>query len=677
MKTKVFKKILSKSNQFNYYKKDYKKLKKRNRNLKDENYYLKQELGNIYKERIFKKIKDKKFSELTISIKSPNPIKDKHWGDYFFALSLQKALEKKGFKVIVDEHENWYINEEDIDIVIVLRGLKKYKPSYKHVNLMWNISHPDMVSKKEYDEYDIVFVASEKYANELSQEVNTIVEPLLQCTDEKIFYPEQKDDLKTDILFVGNTRGVYRKIIKDALDTKHDVTIYGPGWEKFIDKKYIKGEFIENKELNKYYSSCKILLNDHWEDMIENDFISNRLFDALACETFVISDEIHGAKELFNDSIITYNGIEDLNKKLDYYLNNPKEREKLSKKGKEIVLKNHTFNNRAAEITESLEKLVPNKNKIKISVILPIYNAQTYLKESLDSILNQSLKEIEVLCVDHESDDNSLNILKEIAKKDKRVKIFHCPHENRGAGAPRNIGLDNAKGEYIHFIDPDDWIVEGTYKKLYNKAKTGNLDLLLFRALSYMEPKGNTYKTPTLNFKCLNKFNENSIFNIDSIGSDVLEMNGASWNKLIKKELIDKSNARFPEGIFSQDHAFSQQLYITAKRIGIIKKYLYYYRKHEDSVTATTGKKQFDIITSRNKVIEVYKKFDAYNEFKVDIINQKIDILKGVYERMEENYFDEFVELLKEDFEKMELNKEILNEIKLKNKEFYLSIIKN
>ena len=129
------------------------------------------------------------------------------------------------------------------------------------------------------------------------------------------------------------------------------------GWEKFIDEKFIKGQFIENNELHKYYSSCKILLNDHWEDMRDMDFPSNRLFDALACGAFVISDKIPSAETLFEGNIVTYEDADDLKNKIEYYLVYEEKRKMMAKKGKELVLKNHTFDNRVETILEDLNNL--------------------------------------------------------------------------------------------------------------------------------------------------------------------------------------------------------------------------------------------------------------------------------------------------------------------------------
>ena len=222
---------------------------------------------------------------------------------------------------------------------------------------MWNISHPEWVKKEEYELYDICFISSEKYAYKINSEVNTIVKPLLQCTDPEVFYNEVDESCFENILFVGVTRGVYREIIRDIMQTDFDVSIYGMEWEDFVDEKYIKGQFIPNDELHKYYSSCKILLNDHWEDMRDWDFPSNRLFDALASGAFVISDKIPSAETLFEGSIVTYDGVEDLNDKIKFYLTHDEERKNLAEKGKKIVLKNHTFDNRVDTILEHIKNL--------------------------------------------------------------------------------------------------------------------------------------------------------------------------------------------------------------------------------------------------------------------------------------------------------------------------------
>lgn len=307
--------------------------------------------------RILSKLRNNEYGELTISIKSPNPIAQKNWGDYFFALSLKKYFERKGFNVLVHERENWYCDTENTDITIVLKGYNiEYLPNKNHLNVMWNLYNPHIIPNEEFEKYDYIFVASYQSAETIKNKVNKPVEPLLQCTDHESFYPEPNTECEEDILFIGNTRGFFRQIIKDTLDTEFDVSIYGAEWDSYIDSKYIKGEFIPNEELHKYYSSCKILLNDHLESMKKYDYLSNRLFDALACETLIISDKVPSI-DLFEGAVITYDDVDDLNEKIKYYLNNEEERKLKAKKGREIVIENHTFQKRVDYILNCLKEM--------------------------------------------------------------------------------------------------------------------------------------------------------------------------------------------------------------------------------------------------------------------------------------------------------------------------------
>lgn len=341
------------------------------------------------------KLVNEDYANLTIAIKTPNPIGDHFWGDYFFAKGLKKQFEKKGLNVLIHERQNWYNDENQVDIVLVLRGLVRYNPKQEHINIMWNISHPDLITNEEYSDFDIVFICSETYANKISNKINTIVKPLLQCTDPEVFYNQYNPDFTNEILFVGSTRGVFRKIIQDISQTSHPFSVYGPNWEKFIDEKHHKGNFIDNDKLNQAYSSCKILLNDHWEDMLKNDFPSNRLFDALACGTFVISDEIPSAATIFQGTVITYSDSKDLDKKISYYLKNNHERIEKAKKGQKLVLENHTFQNRVETILETL-KLLKNLN-LSFNMIDSLFENYNFLKIMYYEDYNTLYNEIKLL----------------------------------------------------------------------------------------------------------------------------------------------------------------------------------------------------------------------------------------------------------------------------------------
>ena len=297
------------------------------------------------------------FLKTKISIKIPAPKWETvhEWGDYHVALGLKKEFEKKDCDVLLQILPEWD-NDDDAkcDVVIVLRGLSRYNPKSCHFNIMWNISHPDGVSIEEYNQYDYVLIASEIWADKIKGEIDVTVEAMLQCTDPELFYPDHGEE-QYELLFVGNSRKVFRKIIKDLLPTDKDLSVYGTNWENLIEEKYIKGEYIPNEELRKAYSSCKILLNDHWDDMREKGFISNRLFDGFASGAFIISDKVEGAENVFGDPLITYEKPNELHQFIENYLYIQKEREKKSEYYRNVVLKRHTYENRISHIMEIIK----------------------------------------------------------------------------------------------------------------------------------------------------------------------------------------------------------------------------------------------------------------------------------------------------------------------------------
>ncbi len=303
----------------------------------------------------------KDLKKIAIMISAPNHREIHQWGDYHFAKSLGEAFKEEGFTYEIRPMPQWKDPFEG-KYVLFLRGLRSYEPLKEHINIMWNISHPQQVKKEEYNRYDRVCVASYIWAEKIKKEVKVPVEVLLQCTDEKLFYTPYQKEKNGELLFVGNARGVYRKILKDLLPTKENLQVYGSGWEEWIEKKYIKGLHIDNDKLGRAYQDCKILLNDHWEDMRDKGFIANRIFDGLAAGAFILSDSVEGLEETLPDCVATYDGSKkDLEEKIEYYLKTPEKREKMALKGQKTVLEEHTFSKRAKKLIayyEEDEKMV-------------------------------------------------------------------------------------------------------------------------------------------------------------------------------------------------------------------------------------------------------------------------------------------------------------------------------
>lgn len=296
-----------------------------------------------------------------IAFKIGAPTRDdiQHWGDYHFALSLGRCFAEQGHPFRIDCIDEWERTESfGDDVVIVLRGLSRYRTQPGQINLMWNISHPDKIQDEEYNEFDHVFVASESYAANLAERLQSTVSPLLQCTDPHVFFPDPNPEVKAEeILFVGNSRKQYREAVQFAIRAEMPIAVYGTHWPIFIPDSYIRGEYIENSILRQHYSRCDILLNDHWPSMRERGFASNRIFDAAAAGTFVLSDTVKGMEQLFGKDLTTYRSEDEFRLLVRYYLEHPEERSEKAARLREHVLAGHTFAHRATVILQRVREL--------------------------------------------------------------------------------------------------------------------------------------------------------------------------------------------------------------------------------------------------------------------------------------------------------------------------------
>jgi spore maturation protein CgeB len=211
------------------------------------------------------------------------------------------------------------------------------------VSLLWVISHPDRLTAARCDTYDVVFVASPRFRDLLAEVTTTPVVTLLQATDPERFHPEPGGPAH-DLLFVGNSRGVRRPIIDALAGSGLDLAVYGGGWTaKLLDPARLRGEWIPNHQLRRYSASAAIVLSDHWRDMREEGFISNRVFDVLASGGFLISDRVAGLDEEFDGAVVTWAEGEDLDALAASWLARPEERRSRADRGRAIVVERHTF----------------------------------------------------------------------------------------------------------------------------------------------------------------------------------------------------------------------------------------------------------------------------------------------------------------------------------------------
>lgn len=215
---------------------------------------------------------------------------------------------------------------------------------------------------------------------------------------------------------------------------------------------------------------------------------------------------------------------------------------------------------------------------IKVSVMIPVYNTSKYLKKCLDSVINQSLKDIEIICVNDGSTDNSLEILKEFSKNDKRIIIID--KKNGGLTSARNSALEIANGEYCLNIDSDDWIEQGYLEDMYEKAKKEELDILISNFYNDFTSENRIIKKVDLNLE------DKEVITGKEYIQQFFTCNflGYTWNKLIKRELYIKNNIKYNENIFLlEDVEVIGKLGYFAKRIGKLNQAYYHYRIGENN----------------------------------------------------------------------------------------------
>ena len=317
------------------------------------------ELVDILKTKLLNK-------SINIKLPCPNWSLVEDWGDFHLACGLKNEFEKLDYNVNLQPLTCWGKNQH-AHINFVIRGLSAFEPVENQINILWHISHPDKVHTSEYEKFDKVFISSDILVENLKKEGHQNVEVLHQCYDSKRFYPVENKNKEADLLFIGNTRREYREVVKYALKTSHNFNLYGKGWEEFISKENITGHHINNEELIHYYTSSKIVLNDHWDHMRTNGFISNRIFDIAACGGFVISDKNVGFELLFGkDKVVSYEDENDFQLKVEYYLKNPHEREAKAKELQKIILTKHSFKNIAVKIHKSIKDLHMKKTNTRL-----------------------------------------------------------------------------------------------------------------------------------------------------------------------------------------------------------------------------------------------------------------------------------------------------------------------
>ena len=276
-----------------------------------------------------------------------------------------------------------------------------------------------------------------------------------------------------------------------------------------------------------------------------------------------------------------------------------------------------------------------------VSIIVPTYNSSKYLNECIDSILNQSYYNLEIIFIDDSSSDDTIPILQEYSKNDKRIKIFTQSH--LGSGAARNLGINYSNGEFIFFLDSDDYINSDLVNICVQKMTSTDYDILIFDILLFDDIK-KIITEPTWCVKkkfipSVNPFSaelmRNHIFN--TFSNNV-------WNKFFRKSFIVKNNISFQKIMRTTDLYFTCSLLVLAQKIYFLEERLIYYRVNNSSSCMNTNHLYpFNFISAFNYLKDFLVSNKIYNAFENSYINHKID--GAVFNLLSQNSQATFAEL--------------------------------
>ena len=213
----------------------------------------------------------------------------------------------------------------------------------------------------------------------------------------------------------------------------------------------------------------------------------------------------------------------------------------------------------------------------KISIIIPVYNVENFIRKALDSVVNQTLKDIEIICINDCTPDNSFEIVKEYASKDSRFVLLE-QEINQGQGVARNRALDIATGEYIMFLDPDDWYELDACEKAYNQIEKNKNEIVFFNLYIHREKLFGYKMHSSGRLDSFKPFFDNQHINLAEI--DIPKILGAwTWCQIYSKDFINKNNVRYSEERFAEDLQFFIKAWISSRDVSILNEPLYHYRK--------------------------------------------------------------------------------------------------
>lgn len=305
-----------------------------------------------------------------------------------------------------------------------------------------------------------------------------------------------------------------------------------------------------------------------------------------------------------------------------------------------------------------------------VSVIVPIYNTEKYLGKCLHSIVTQSYPYLEIICVNDGSTDSCPQIVEEYQKKDSRIVVVN--QENRGLSAARNAGTDVAKGQYIVYVDADDFIEVNMIEVLLKNILTHNTDFVIESVWNYDDEIQNrvTREDSYYTMSWLDSSFNNRPISYKEVLDKLFIIPVMAWAKIYRADFLKNSGVRFPEGLIYEDNPFFFELLFKSKSFSIDRRQLYNYRVNvKKSITKDAGKNYGDMLTIMNMIEQILKKQPFYEKIKDDFVFYRLQHTLRSFANVNKKYEKEYFYKIQQEF----LNIDMLyyNEAVLARKHYY------
>lgn len=402
---------------------------------------------------------------------------------------------------------------------------------------------------------------------------------------------------------------------------KHRLTIFSGSDTRMIKGAENGGIISYDTEMPGVFRTSKININISLRS-IESG-IPLRALDVMGAGGFLLSNYQSELAEYFVDGedLVLFSDEEDMLKKIDYYLQHDNEREKIAINGYNKVKKLFDYKIQVEKILNIVSNSEISTANRKISVIIPCYNCAEYVDKCLDSLVNQTvgLKNLEIILVDDASTDNTVDVLKKYEEKyPENIMIILCD-KNGKQGTARNIGLMYSSGDYVSFVDSDDWVRKDMYEILCRIMGDSKYDIVQFRYT------GKSNYEDTEDFISEMKY---EVYDFDVPGKRkeyVLNseiMNESCTTKFYKRELLINAGVRYAEGVAYEEPLFTYPLKYAVGKVAVIDTPLYYYRYNENGTTSSymsNPATMLEHLDVQKQVYDFMKKNKYYNDYKEEI----------------------------------------------------------